>query len=736
MLIHELKFKILEYIFAPETVNYLYTNKYSFKQRDLHTYTLKAFKEQKANIAKDLIENDIYDLNFSFKYIFEHKGITRTLNILSYCIYKKFSENIFLKVIKSNTCDLHIRDEYQNTFLQIIYTKFKKYTQTINYLIENADSFIINNKNNLGKNIMNMDFLVTNIEMDTDKKFVIKIFENVNYNPNKNKVLFKSIINRFSTHIKIRGSWMDIDKLLNIYKYVYNNCPFRNNLPLTENSYIFYYDVAEYFSYDKDCYDLIMLMPDKLQIILDGIKFIALKYGLDNGVKDISTLIYKINLNNLHYYSDNNYRFNLEFFKLNFKIGLKNIQENLKNQEYINNGLVLAYNTILSNNNENIKWVNYNFLPIINNLTEISKFFLDKNILQIIIKLIELKLFDECLFYIEKYTNFNSLPEYYLFDELYEEILIKSINKDIRIADCLINKNIINCKVTKTDYWTEYNYIVDKYAKFKYIFNKEKIYNDLDNNTFTPNQFVEENFKSICGYSYYSKEYNVTITIQEHNNFILNKILLVFLENKKFKYGKKILKYIDFTNENESILQTFDNILTNNHDEILFEIIKINPGNFKYFQKTNNFDQSIYSYCVANNFEEQINLIINSISIINVKKLLFRHNAEEKNFSYWGATIDDFYWACYHSNIKLIEFYLDNQIGKYNYEDSEGFTPLMYLSINKLENLAIKLFETNLSSSTKLNKLNKSALHYSIDNELEILANILYNELVYLVKNK
>ncbi len=159
-------------------------------------------------------------------------------------------------------------------------------------------------------------------------------------------------------------------------------------------------------------------------------------------------------------------------------------------------------------------------------------------------------------------------------------------------------------------------------------------------------------------------------------------------------------------------------------------------NNFNNYDISKTTDTSVYSYCVQNNFIEEIELITKSVNIVNMKHLLYCHYVTSNNLINSNVTQSDFYWACYHSNIKLIEFYLDNKIGKYNYEDSQGYTPLMYLSINKLENLAIKLFKTNLSSSTKLNTLNKSALHYSIANGLETLANILYNELEYIVKNK
>jgi hypothetical protein len=204
--------------------------------------------------------------------------------------------------------------------------------------------------------------------------------------------------------------------------------------------------------------------------------------------------------------------------------------------------------------------------------------------------------------------------------------------------------------------------------------------------------------------------------------------------------AKNIIKYIDFKDKYDKKinLHVIEQLVSNSYDKLLFELIRVYPSNPLYFSKLTqiNLSNSVYSYCVKTNKVSQIFQIINGFKVDEIKKYLFNNNKSEAFFYNLTCIQDDFYWACYHSNIRLINFYLDNKLGKYDYTDELGFTPLMYLAINKLEDLAIRLLNTGLGSSTKLNNFNKSALHFSIENNLPTLANILYNELSNIVKNK
>ena len=141
MLIRELKYKILEYIFDDKTLYFLFSHGYDMTKRNLHFYTIKAFQQKQIKIACDLITNDNFDLDFSW--VTSHlvnigttkEKVLKKFNVLSFLIYNNCPENLLIKVAKSKTCDLTLRDENYNTFIQLVHKKFPKYSNLINLLI-------------------------------------------------------------------------------------------------------------------------------------------------------------------------------------------------------------------------------------------------------------------------------------------------------------------------------------------------------------------------------------------------------------------------------------------------------------------------------------------------------------------------------------------------------------------------------------------------------------------------
>lgn len=742
--IPDIKLKILEYIFEEKTINFLITNGYDISKRNLHYYTIKAFQQKKLLIAWDLILNDIFDLDFSWtvSHSVKHKNKTDKevvkFNVLSYLINNGSSEKLLIKVIKSNTCDLTLVDENYNTFIQLIMKKMPKFFNTINMLIERADASTINNFNNFGYNIINMDWYSKDYLNIKNIRYTAKVFANPNYDPIHNIDLFNKMINSYYPIITNNNG--EKKKLYKVLKYIYDYCNFKNK-QITINNYKFYFDVAIYFNLFPDMYTLVITYKNKLDFVLNIIKYLALSYSVDNlnvygdKIKNfINSIDYKLFPE--FYYLLNEKKYNSKYL-INYEIGivLKYIKSNISTDSFDSN-LILALNIIESK--ININW-DSGFLPVIENIDDFKNKLTIENDLKLIEKLIIGNYFEECEHFVSNTINTIKITNHGGYSPLYnkgfepkslDNIMEICIEKYPNLIRLLTTREFIECKINKEYYWTTYTYSTlqininyyDYYQKnqnqlmFRYQFYLNKLIKDLESDNFQLNK------KDINSNQY---------------QYLLYKAFIELVNSKNLLSAQQIIKYVDLKTKfdkktNQYVIEL---LISNNYDKILFELIKNYSSNPLYFIKlTNiNLNYSVYSYCIKNNFTTQSLQIVRAFKTNELKKYLVNNKSEE-NFINLTCTQDDFYWACFHANSRLIYVYLDNNLGKYDYVDQEGNTPLMYLAINNLEDEAIKLFKTGMSLSTKLNNSNKSALHFAIENKLEILSNLLYNELKNLIK--
>ncbi len=737
MLIRELKFNILEYIFTKDTINFLISNGYDFSRRNLHYYTIKAFQQDKIKIACDLVLNDNFDLDYSWvvshltKLKSTKEKFNKKMNVLSFLIYRKCPENLILKVINSGTCDLSLTDENYNTFIQLLYTKNSNYKNALNLLIEKADARVINNFNNFGLNIVNMDLEFSNYNRYSKKKYVLKIFENPNYDPIHNIDLFNKIINSYT----IVDEWLNnkndknVENFNKILKYIYDYSPFSKK-QITNLNFDFYYEVAKMNNLYLDMYQLIVKNQLKLDFVLNILKYLGLSCALDNLSLFSNNIVNLVNSINYSLFPTHQYSYQYEnnkysnsnnkyFLDYDIQLGLKYIKLNQSEINFDTN-LITVLRAIESK--FSIDWDSD--IPKIKDIDGIKKNLTISNDLVIMEKLILNNYLKECEYFISETKN--TLDKKFEFEPL-DKIMEKCIEHNTNIIKLLIEKKFVHCIIKRQSYWTTYSYSTNQYrpfdtnnkVMFRYRYFYDKLVRDLETNSFQLN----------------TKEANTN-----EYQYMLFKALIELINNKNLVPAERILKYIDFKIkfDKNTNLHVIELLINNKYDKILFELIQVYPSNPLYFNKLTgiNLDYSVYSYCVKNNFVTPSLKIIRAFKPEELRKYLYNNIKSNEFFYNIEYGLDDFYWACYYSNSRLIYIYLANNLGKYDYTDETGKTPLMYLTINKLEDEAIKLFKTGLSSSISLDKTNKTALHYAIENGLDKLANILYNELENLLKNK
>lgn len=269
--------KLLELIFEQDTVEYLKKSDYTIQSGNIHKYTLQMLlsKEckEKRKIVSDLITKCYWDDNF-----LHTKEMIVTLvsgctnkksfryNILYFLIQNDYPESIILKVLESNKIDLDIYDKNSNTLIHNVIFK-KKYPNVFIKLLELSNSDIINKKNNrdltcwdISTEIADSDFYLEKI-ISCGKFYFNEEFKKKNLEIIKEYCEDKNVIRNNKLY--------ESD-----YKYIYKIYHYNKDLNLLNNYWKFYYDISLKY-YFEDIYQIVTANKEKLEIILNFIKFIG-----------------------------------------------------------------------------------------------------------------------------------------------------------------------------------------------------------------------------------------------------------------------------------------------------------------------------------------------------------------------------------------------------------------------------------------------------------------------------
>jgi hypothetical protein len=266
--------KLLKLIFEPETAEYLKKSGYTIQSGNIHKYTLQMLlskeSKEKRKIVSDLITKCYWDDNFLHikeMIIALVSGCTNKksfrYNILYFLIKKDYPESIILKVLESNKIDLDIYDKNSNTLIHNVIFK-KKYPNVFIKLLELSNSDIINKKNNKGLTCWDVSTEFSNSDFYLEKIILCDKFYFDEEFKKKNLEIIKEYC---------KGENVIRNNEIN-YKYIFKMFEFKKDLNLLNNYWKFYYDISLKY-YFEDIYQIVCVNKEKLELILNFIKFIG-----------------------------------------------------------------------------------------------------------------------------------------------------------------------------------------------------------------------------------------------------------------------------------------------------------------------------------------------------------------------------------------------------------------------------------------------------------------------------
>lgn len=666
---------LLELVFEPDTIDYLKKSGYTIQSGNIHKFTLDIMltknSDTKRKIVSDLITKCYWDDNFLYSKEMTvnviSEGVTNKksfrLNILYFLIQNDYPESIILKVLESNKVDLDIYDKNSNTLIHNVIYK-KKYPNAFISLLELSDSEIINKKNNKGLNCWDIA-----LEMTNNDFYLEKIISS-------GKFYFDDeFIKKYLEIIKEYCGEKNIDRNKKLYedeyKYIYKILDFKKDLNLLNNYWKFYYDISS-ICYFEDVYQIVCVNKEKLELILNFIKFVGWYYNFDKNLDIDIDLFNSIDGKFLVSYKENSINY-LDFYS-GIQYILNNYNDNLedmvKSKNYIEEYLDCKF-----------------YFSNIPDMKNVYKDYYDKIVSS-----------KTCT------LNNNYLITNY---KLYL-VLIDAVKNNVNID--LIKKYIY--KILDTNKYYPNNIYTSLKFKINKIHNELKQSKNQDDNILV--QYFIHNYncdkeliKLYVEFGFFTRQYSFTPVKDD----LFCKMIELNMYDKVYELIVELNLdyYYYFFKPSIDILSIFEYYLSIRNTIKSYEIIK----------KTGSI---IFNYISIHKFDK-------SNKLNNFYKIA--KNYKSKNTYPNDSAL---YWACKNKMTNIATFLLDNYLSDPNYTDSDGISVLSWACINSMESIGLRLLDIDSIDTSKLDLTNKSALNYAVENGLKKTSAKIIEILLKLIK--
>jgi hypothetical protein len=721
----DIKYKVAEYIFKPNTIKYLIENNYEFKP-NLHSHTLKCLHDKNFDIFENLILNGSYDDNYYWVYSEENK------------IYRK-QEHIKTNYIYKNLLFLMIEHGYKD---------FKFYKNI--GLSKKKDLNLINSKT--GETVVYL--LITG---GYDEKFIIeligtnkincihaygkktnKLFDVIWYKKNDSllELFLKNIgdsKNKFSTYLtnniyKTNNYQYLLNSFPKSLKLLYQIIPIDKN-KVGESSRFFYLSITK-IHYPND-YVQVIKSKFIYNHVLNIIRMIALKYLANTNTDIAIEILEKTDVTKI------SPGFFGEFYNDVLEIGLIKAYEDICNGNFSDDTIPTIINTIIYANNLNIKYKDIDdFVDkiklIISKLVELSLDFneihydillrsIEQNNVELSVLVLNKYNFDKFKF--NKFFIFTTKPKPDYLDK-YNGL---ERNHDI-IHDCLknnLNKTIVHMiKLSLIDliginYYSS-NYILDN--TFLELIVKEKKY-----------ELIQMILSDESIHKIHSKSNLVNSTL--FLSCVFNCPELVYLLFENFSH---CIDYSIFSND-----QIYRNrqcaliyLVKNKFDEIL-NYLMIDYQKLNFMVLDNLSGDSLITLMIKNDYVQYIEKVINTIG-----KDIFKHipmhvlNKLNLEHAYELSNGTELFWACKKNLNTIAWFFISNKLGRLDEVDYDCNNCLIYACINSMETVAGTLIQLNRIDLKTINLLGKTALDYAKQNKMEKVCELIRDNLKKYHKSK